>query len=351
MTRLAFAIPGDIATPTGGYAYDRRVLAGLGRHGIEARHLPLPGGFPEPDDETLAASRDLLRAVPAGDVLMVDGLAAGAMPPDSFQDLSSPFVFLCHHPLGLEAGLPAARARELIDNERAVLALAEAIVVTSAATGRLLARDFAVDEARIHVAEPGTEEAPRAPASHGEPRLLAVGSLVPRKGYLVMAEALAPLRDLPWTLTIVGAERAPGHKAEIEIALARAGIADRVRFAGTLEDDALGAAYREADLFVMPSLFEGFGMVLTEALARGLPIVATTGGAAAETVPDAAALKVPPGDAQALSDALRSAISDAGLRRRLADAAWDAAAALPRWDDTARRIAHVIRTVAGGRTR
>ncbi len=346
MTRLAFAIPGDIDTPTGGYAYDRRVLAALSAHGVDAVHLPLPGGFPAADAETIERSARLLRAVPADTVLIVDGLAAGAMPPDAFADLAAPFVFLCHHPLGLEAGLPAAEARRLIENERAVLAKAAAIIVTSPATGRLLARDFAVDEARIHVAEPGTDPAPRAPADNAHPRLLAVGSLVPRKGYAVLVEALAELADLPWSLTIVGAERAPGHRAELDAAIAKAGLSDRIAFAGTLDEPALHAAYAAADLFVMPSLFEGFGMVLTEALARGLPIVATTGGAAAETVPEAAALKVPPGHTPTLAAALRRAICDPTLRRRLADAAWAAAAFLPRWEDTAARIAATVRAVA-----
>jgi glycosyltransferase involved in cell wall biosynthesis len=108
---------------------------------------------------------------------------------------------------------------------------------------------------------------------------------------------------------------------------------------------ALARAYEDADLFVMPSLFEGYGMVLTEALARGLPIICTTGGAAAETAPDTAALKVPPGDASALAKALARLIDDRAARREMADAAWHAAGTLPRWRETAAIIAELCRKV------
>ena len=115
---------------------------------------------------------------------------------------------------------------------------------------------------------------------------------------------------------------------------------------GAVDEGRLADLYARADLFVTASLYEGYGMVLSEALARGLPIVTTTGGAAAETVPDRAALKVPPGDVSALATALGRAIGDATLRKQLADASWAAGQKLPRWEETARIVAGVIRSVA-----
>jgi glycosyltransferase involved in cell wall biosynthesis len=216
----------------------------------------------------------------------------------------------------------------------------------------------------VTVAEPGTIPAPRAVGSAGgsggEPlHILAVGSIVPRKGYLVLIDALAGLlandadngtgknaagNDADhWRLTIAGGVLDPAEFARVSDAAGSCGLQQRLELVGAVTDDALGALYASADLFVMPSLFEGYGMVLAEAMARGLPIVCTTGGAAAETVPDGAALKVPPGDHGALRKALRRAITEPELRQQLSQASWAAGQSLPRWDDTCRIIASVLR--------
>lgn len=343
--RVPFVIPGDLATISGGYGYDRQVIAHAPAQGVTLEVVLLPGGWPHPSPDDLATARARLAETPADAPLLIDGLALGAMPPDLVRALGRRIVALVHHPLGLEAGLTPARARELIDNERAVLACVERIVVTSLHTAALLARDFGVDAGRITVAEPGTEPAPRARGSQGAPRMLAVGTILPRKGYLFLAEALTALRALDWSLDVAGSlTAAPDEVAALRAALAAAGLADRVTLHGALTHGALEALYAEADLFVMPSLYEGYGMALAEAMARGLAIVATRAGAAADTAPDAAALKVEPGDAPALADALRRALADAQLRARLAEASWRAGQNLPRWSDTARRIVEAIRS-------
>jgi glycosyltransferase involved in cell wall biosynthesis len=219
--------------------------------------------------------------------------------------------------------------------------------VTSPLTKRTLAADFAVPAAKITVAEPGTERAPRAAGSaDGRVHLLAVGSIVPRKGYPVLVEALRQLMgpDEPlWHLTIVGSARDAGEQARLDAAIPAAGLGERITVTGTVSGEQLDAAYHHADVFVMPSLFEGYGMVLAEAMARGLPIICTTGGAAAETVPDGAGLKVPPGDAVALASALQRVLDYRQVRARLGDASWTAGQLLPTWDDTSRIIASVLK--------
>jgi glycosyltransferase involved in cell wall biosynthesis len=342
-----FAIPGDLATPTGGYAYDRRVMALLPEHGIAVRHVALPGSYPAPTPSDLEATERALKSASPSTVLLIDGLAYGAMPRTLIERLISPIVALVHHPLCLETGLAADRQAELRRLETEALALARHVVVTSAATARTLARDFAVADQRITVAEPGTDPAPRAKGTGRPLQLLAVGSVVPRKGYEVLIEALRPLGHIDWRLDIAGPlDRSTETAQRVLSAIDAAGLAGRVTLHGALDDGRLGQLYDGADLFVMPSLYEGYGMALTEALARGLPIVCTTGGAAAETVPDDAALKVTPGDARALMWVLGRALEDTSLRRSLADAAWAAAARLPRWPETARLIAEVIERVA-----
>ncbi len=348
--RAVFAIPGDIDLPTGGYAYDRRVLELLPRHGVEARHLALPGSFPKPSAQDLAATQALLAEIDPDDVVLVDGLAWGAMPVDLAASLGGGVVALCHHPLGLESGLPKPQADALIANETTTLALASKIVVTSHATARILVERFATPEDKIIVAEPGTDTVPRAAGSGGAGplNLLAVGSLVPRKGYDLLVEALADLRGIDWRLRILGADdRAPAFAQALRAQIAQAGLGERILLEGAVSDAVLADAYHRADLFISASRFEGYGMVLTEALARGLPIVASTGGAAGDTLPDEAGLKVPPEDVGALREALRKALSDGALRARLAQAAWDAAARLPTWDDAARRVAQALRAAQG----
>lgn len=348
MSEIVFAIPGDLRLPTGGYAYDRRLLAEWRETGVAARHLPLPGSFPNPSEADLTETGRAILSQSYNTVLLIDGLAYGAFPEGIAAGLAGRVVALVHHPLGLETGLSPVQAAEFVRRETAALRYAAAVVVTSEATKRLLVADFGLPAERITVAEPGVDRAQRAVGSGGESvELLAVGSLVPRKGYDVLIAALAGLADKPWDLTIVGADdRAPETTAALKTKIAADGLSERIKLTGALEQTELHAAYGKADLFVMPSLFEGYGMVLTEALARGLPILCTTGGAAAETVPDTAALKVPPGDAAAFRDGLLRLIDDAEERRRRADAAWQAASTLPRWRETATIVADVCAKVS-----
>jgi glycosyltransferase involved in cell wall biosynthesis len=351
MIRAAFAIPGDIATPTGGYRYDREVLARAGVHGVALDHLALPASFPNPSDDDLLRTAGALVSLPADRVLLADGLAYGALPESICASIRCPIVALVHHPLALESGIGPMAARQFRQSETVALGHAAAVIATSRATARTLVDDYDVPPGRITVAEPGTEPAARATGSGGPERLiLAVGAVSQRKGYDVLIDALGELAELPWSLVVVGAtDRNPAAYDAVSRAVARNRLDGRVRFEGALSDDALAGLYARADLFVMPSRYEGYGMVLAEAMARGLPIVATTGGAAAETVPDAAALKVPPGNVTELRVAIARALGDGQLRAELAGASWAAGQALPRWDDTARTIASVIASVGAGR--
>jgi glycosyltransferase involved in cell wall biosynthesis len=340
---LAFCIPGDIALPTGGYRYDREVLARLAAEDISARHLQLDGAYPNPSSDALLTTQSQLAACPVREILLIDGLALGAIPPDVIAELPHRVVALVHHPLGLEAGLSAKRAAFLLQNEQAVLAHVRHVIVTSPATKRILLNDFGLTDRKVTVAEPGTIRAPRATGVGKPIHILAVGAVSARKAYDQLVMALDAIPDLDWRLTIAGSlTLQPDTTAALREAIDSSGVSDRITLAGALDDNHLAALYAKADLFAMSSLFEGYGMALTEALARGLPIVASSGGAAADTLPELAAIKVPPGDITGLTAALRRVMSDDALRRRMGDAAWTAAALLPSWDDTAREIADVI---------
>lgn len=340
-----FAVPGELAAPTGGYAYDRRVIAGLRELGWRVDAIGLGEGFPRPSAQTHAAAAARLLALPEGVPVVVDGLAFGVL--DAVAPALAagrPLVALVHHPLAYESGLPEAEAAALRARERTALAAAHAVVTTSPATARLLADEFQVASRRLTVAVPGNDPAPFAPGSRdGVVRLLAVGSIVPRKGYDVLMQALAPLADLPWRLTIAGArDRDRDASGRLDADIARHGWQDRVTVAGAVSDAALAALYRGADLFVLASRFEGYGMAYTEAVAHGLPVVGTRAGAITETVPPGAGVLVPPDDARALTAALAPLIAQAGRRQALAAGARAAAPRLPRWSDAAQAFAQAI---------
>lgn len=334
---VGFAIPGDPGAPTGGYAYARRVREEWARQGIACAVVPLPGSFPAPDAAALEAARAALDEAPRP--LLVDGLAYGAFPA-GLAGRAGAHVLL-HHPLCDETGLSDAARDRAFATERAALAHARHVIVTSPLTARDLTARFGVEAARITVAEPGLDRADAAPLQGDPPRLMAVGSLTPRKGYGYLVAALAACADLPWTCAIYGArDMDPGEAARIEAAIDRAGLRARLALHGPVPAAALSRAYRRADAFVAPSLHEGYGMAVTEAMAHGLPVIATRAGALPETAP--VARLVPPADARALAGALRAVLSDPALRRRMGGESHAFARARPGWDETARRIARAM---------
>jgi len=344
--RFVFAVPGDLDTPTGGYAYDRRMIAELGSLGWHADVLDLGNEFPHPSPAVLNAARARLAAVPHGRIIVIDGLALGVLP-EAAAALSGShkLVALVHHPLALETGLSPADADAMRASERAALAPMRHVIATSAATARILVADYGVAAGQITVALPGVDRvAPSRGSSGGIVALLSVGALVPRKGYDVLLAALATIADLPWRLTIAGAgDRSPETAAKLEATIAAMKLDGRVTLAGAVPAEQLAALYVAADLFVLASRFEGYGMAFAEALAHGVPVIGTRAGALPETVPAEAGILVPPDDSAALAAALRVLIGNAAERRRLAAGA--AAARLPTWPASAQAFAKVLEAV------
>lgn len=343
MAEAIFAIPGDIRSPTGGYAYDRRVIELLPAFGVNVSHLALAAEFPNPCPGDVAGAIELIGETPEDATVLFDGLAYGALPEDSLELFGRRIIALVHHPLYLETGLPHARKVELKNTEAAALARADHVVVTSRATARILRDELGVDRDKITVAEPGTDPAQRATGTGAPLHILAVGAVSPRKNYESLIDALSPLKDIDWKLTIAGAlDRHPGSVESLREHISQEGLSERVTLAGKVVPATLDRFYESTDLFVSSSLFEGYGMVIAEAMARGLPIVTTTGGAAGDAAHSSAALHVQPGNAADMSAALRRALSDKRLRDKLADASWEIGRTLPTWHETARRIAAVI---------
>jgi glycosyltransferase involved in cell wall biosynthesis len=347
--RVTFAVPGSLDTPTGGYAYDRRIMAELRQLGWEVDCIDLGEGFPSPSEATRSAARSALLKIPAGRPIVVDGLALGVLPDVAAEvAIRHPLLALVHHPLAMEWGLSAGRADALRRSERAALAEVREVVVTSPTTAKLVASDYAVPAERITTARPGSDPAPRSAGSQKQMlHLLSVGAVVPRKGFDVLIAALATLAELPWRLTIAGdLTRDPDEAAKLRANLLEHELAARIDTPGAVSSAQLALLYDKADLFVLASRFEGYGMAYAEALSHGLPVIGTTAGAIPDTVPQAAGMLVEAGDAIALAEALRSAISDAGLRHRMSDAAFAAARMLPTWKQSGAIFATALERLA-----
>jgi glycosyltransferase involved in cell wall biosynthesis len=177
--------------------------------------------------------------------------------------------------------------------------------------------------------------------------LLAVGAVVPRKGYDVLIDELATLTDLDWRLVIAGDRTRDRATADAVAArIAALGLGARVSMPGAVGDEELALLHTQADVFVLASRHEGYGMAYAAAINHGLPVVGTRAGAIPETVPAGAGILVEPDDAPALAAALRIMIANPKARETYAAAARAAAAQLPRWDTTARIFLTVLESVA-----
>lgn len=344
MNAVDLLVPGSIETLTGGYIYDRRIFDGLAERGWRTRITSLPESFPSPSRAELEAASTRLMAIPRGRIVVIDGLAlAGLVPALRAARERLRLVALVHHPLAYEAGLDEARAAELHAAEQAALEHVEKVVVTSRWTRGALA-DFDVAPARIEVVEPGTDRAPlHVGSGTSEPNLLCVASLTARKGHDVLLEALAGLGDRRWHLYCAGSEtREPEVAARVRAGIRAYGLERRVTLLGELAPKNLEPYYARADVFVLASHLEGYGMAFAEALAHGLPIVATRGGAIGGTVPPEAGLLVPAGNAAALGAALARVLDDPDERARLTLGATAARMTLPSWSDAAARFAEVL---------
>lgn len=336
--RIVWLLPGSLDVLTGGTLYDRRIVEGLRAAGWHIDVVSLSSRFPWPDAAALDEAAATVARLSDGACVVADGLAFGALPELAHAHAHRlRWIALVHHPLALEAGLNATQRQQLRAGERQALAAASAVVATSPATARALRADYDVSPARLHVVVPGTARAPLAVGS-GDPlppaglSLLCVATLTPRKAHVLLLEALTGLQDRRWTLHCVGSTTRDAATTRAVQGMIRAhGLTQRVHLHGELTPEALAAHYLRADAFVLPSLHEGYGMALAEALAHGLPIVTTSAGAIPDTVPAAAAALVPPGDVKALRGALARLCDDDAWRVQRAAGARAARAQLLDW--------------------
>ena len=343
---LTLIVPGSLETRTGGYIYDRRMMAALRTRGWQIGVQELAGGFPRPSSAARAEAARVLAGVPDAATVLFDGLALGALPSEVEQEGTRlRLIALVHHPLAEERGTDARTAAELRTTERRALAAVRQVIVTSRATARALAADYGVAHEQITVVEPGTDAAPLASGStDGVVHMLSVAAIVPRKGHDILIRALKGMTDVDgWRLECVGSlERDEVAVERLRAQVAAEGLQDRVRLRGEVDEEGMDAEYDAADLFVLPTFHEGYGMAVAEALARGLPVISTQTGAIGDLVENGAGLLVPPGDVESLRAALMRVVGDRSFRQQLAEGARRVRERLPTWDEAASKMAEAL---------
>ena len=378
----------DPARPSGGNTYDRRICSGLARSGWDVRLHRIRGDWPAPTAADLTALAAVLHDMAGGALVLMDGLIGSAALP-VLQPLAARLrlVVLIHLPLGVSvtpggAGSVAEAAEAAgaagtgsaddggraatAHAERSVLALAAAVITTSPWTRRWLLDRYGLPPDTVHTAVPGVDAAEPSCPSPGGGRLLCVAAVAPVKGHDVLVAALAGLRDSAWHVRCVGSVSTdPAFAAGLRTRVADAGLAGRVEWSGALTGPQLRAAYADADVLLVPSRVETYGMVATEALARGVPVIGSAVGGLPDAVgavsaerrglPDAVGavavrtpgLLVPPDNPAALRDALRRWLSEPALRADLRAAASARRVQLRSWAVTTADVARVLVGVAG----
>lgn len=331
---IDFVVPAGIddpGRPSGGNRYDRRVIEELTALGREVHEHPIA----DPSD-----LGPLLAAMPDRSVVVVDGLLGSAAPRALAPAAARLCVVVLVHMPFAEASMDAAVGRA----ERAALTGASAVVTTSAWARDWVVEHHGVSPDRVRVASPGVEPALATWAFPPGGRILCLAAVTRDKGHDTLVGALARIADLDWHLTCVGAlDLEPDFVAGLRELADRSGIGERVELAGPLTGDALEFVLAGTDLLVSASRREAYGMAVTEALARAVPVVVTDVGGHAEAVGDTGAgVLVPVDDPERLTDALRTWLTDHDVRERLRTGAARRRVALGTWTDTARRLAAAV---------
>lgn len=335
---VVFSVPGKLNQLTGGYIFDRRVVESFKERGSVVHIAELPGTFPQVNAEAIDAATELVDSLRQEQVLVIDGLALPAFA--SLLPLQGGIraIGFIHHPLFLETGLSKELVSYFYKLESTLWPLLDGLICASPSTARTVIQS-GVSSYKVQVVSPGVD-IPVSPLtqkitstlSPHELRLLCVATISARKGHIYLVQALAQLRHHAWTLDCYGSlERDPDTVRKLTAVIAQHDLTDRIKLHGEISPQQLSNAWEQADIFILPSLHEGYGMVLTEAIAYGLPVVSTLAGAIPETVPKSASILVEPSNAQALASALDELMLDGAKLESLKKAAIHERSSLVTW--------------------
>lgn len=344
--QVFFVIPGEITTISGGYGYDRRLIEGLKAQGKDLRLISLGSSFPKPTAEDALDAAEKLADLPIDCIVLVDGLAFGALDSKVLSQIKAPLIALIHHPLAFEGDLTSETREQLFQNERENLKLASRVIVTSPSTAKLLEDQYGVPEKLITIASPGTDAKKVFGNRVRPPLILSVGIQIPRKGHDVLFLALERISHLSWQAIIAGPASDLAYGKKLVGMIKELGLSDRVQLAGEVSAEELSRLYSEASIFALATRFEGYGMVFGEAMVNGLPIVSCATGAVPDTVPREAGLLVEPDNPKLFAEALESILQNEALRANLSNASASAGAKLTSWAQSAALVGEVLDELA-----
>lgn len=346
--RILFVIPGDINLPTGGYRYDKQITNLWKENDLEVELISIKGAYPFPEEKETKLALQSIDNLPDADIAVVDGLFGGASP-GFLKKLSKrmPTVALIHHPLCLENGITPQQASTLEASEKAGLEHVSAVITPSPATTQTIGSLFEFPAEKTFTVVPGVERSELAIGSSSETlNLLCVGSVIERKGYKTLIQALANLKSLDWHLDCIGSTDFDKDLFDrLILQIQQEGMSEQITFHGAVSEAKVHSAYKSADIFVLPSLFEGYGMVYAEAIIRGIPVIGTTAGAIPKTVPDTCGILVEPQNVDELTQALKLMISDRKLREYYRKGAIKAEADFPTWEASAQKFSQILGTI------
>jgi glycosyltransferase involved in cell wall biosynthesis len=344
---VRFLVPGNISHNSGGNVYNARLMEGLRALGVDVEVLAVSGDWP---DAGISERRRLASLLGAGEpgagnqsatVTVVDGLIACGAPAEleAAEAAGNGAWILLHMPFPSH-----------VDGERRALRAAAGVICSSTSAADHVRERHGIATSRV--ALPGTDSAPVA-AGSDPAHIVSVAALLPNKCQLLMVEALAKLQDLAWTASLVGTEGAdPAYVAQVRAAISSHGLDGRIRLTGELTGNALADEWNLADLSVLVSRAESFGLAVTESLARGIPVIVRAGTGAVEALGTGAG-PVLPGTAvvlaggesrepEVLAASIREWLSDRTLRADWRTAALAAREHLPGWDSTAQSVAAIL---------
>lgn len=335
--RLALITVAPFETVSGASFYHRHLLAAWRDRGDEAEVVALADKVPP----------DFADRFDNDTAIVVEGAAFEAAEAAIPALQARGAVALIHHPTALEPGTPEPRRRQLKALEIAVLPGFTRVIAASEPIARRLSAEFGVINDHLYVLAPGTDQQPRRifdpTARCGGPcTLLSLGTLTFRKGHDVLLKALATLTDLDWHLILAGEPRDAAYAADLAVLIEQLGLRSRVECHGAVEGGALEAIWARADIFALATRFEGFGMAIAEAMARGLPVAITDGGAAGNLIALGVGVVAPVDDVAQLAKAMRRLIFSPALRAEMGGCAWTHARTLPEWPMQAAALRGIV---------